>query len=270
MLKILSLCCVLCLSSFSAFAFGNQDVVQLLAAGMDEKTVADAIVNANPATFDTSATGLIALKNAGASPVVIQKVIARQGAANSPTKVAGSNGGSCQLESGGMPGKAPVRVDDKIVGLISSKYGLENNINMGRGILTALTAGIVGTSGTQAVVLPGNRSATRISDKTPEFIDLFELPDHAPTDRTFILRLTANDATRMAESTPVSIGVTGGKQSTGFPEAIQVPVSVERVGGVCMLNAVPVTQFRMKPSAPLQSGEYALVIGNKIFDFGVD
>lgn len=262
---------VLSLVSLSALAFGNTDVTQLLAAGMGEDIVLSAIANAAPATFDTSATGLIGLKNAGASPAIIQKIIARQGANNATTAMGSrGNGGPCQLESSNMEYKAPVRADGKIVGLVSNKYDLDNNINIGRAVLTAATRGLVSTTGTQSVVVPGGRAATRISDKTPEFLDLFELPDRAPQDRTFLLRLTAQDASRTVTSTAVSVGVLGGKQTMGFPDDVVVPVSIERVEGICTWNSTPVAHFRMKPSAPLASGEYALFIGNKVFDFGVD
>lgn len=259
---------VFCVASLSAFAFGNQDVVQLLAAGMDEKTVSDAIVNASPATFDTSATGLIALKNAGASPTVIQKVIARQGASNAPVRAARS-GDACQIEAVGMEYQAPMRVDGKIIGLPPGKFDISNDINLGSGILTALTFGIASTTGTASLVLPGNRSTNRVGDKMPEFIDLLFMPNHAPEDQFVLLRLTAKDASRTVQVAKASLGLIGSEQKIDYGKN-QVAVILEKVEEACTWNSVHYLHFHMKPAAPLAPGEYGLLVGNKFFDFGVD
>ena len=58
----------------------NQDVITLVRGGLGEAVILQAIDTSEPA-FDTSATGLIGLKNGGASDAIIQRVIARSQAA---------------------------------------------------------------------------------------------------------------------------------------------------------------------------------------------
>ena len=54
----------------------NQDVITLIRGGLGEAVVLQAIDTSEPA-FDTSAAGLLALKNGGASDAVIQRVLSR-------------------------------------------------------------------------------------------------------------------------------------------------------------------------------------------------
>lgn len=264
--------CLLFLSSLAAFAFGNQDVVQLLAAGMDEKTVADAITNANPATFDTSANGLIALKNAGASPTIIQKVIVRQGANNAPVRtVSSATDAACQIESVGMADKVPLRVDGKIIGLLPEKYEVSNDADMGSAILSGLTFGIAKTHVSASLVIPGNRALIRISDKTPEFVDVLLLPDRSPDDQVFLVHMTVKDSSRSVQIATVSKNISGTRKRTkDFGQNVQIPMIREKVEELCTWRGVRLLHFRMKPDAPLASGEYGYILGDKIYGFGVD
>ncbi len=61
-----------------AAPLGNDDVISLLAAGLAEATVLQAIDSADPPMFDTTAAGMIKLKKAGASDAVIQHILARK------------------------------------------------------------------------------------------------------------------------------------------------------------------------------------------------
>lgn len=54
---------------------GNTDVIQMVQAGFDEQTIVKAIEASEPA-FDTSVSGLIALKNAGVSQNLISAMLA--------------------------------------------------------------------------------------------------------------------------------------------------------------------------------------------------
>jgi outer membrane lipoprotein SlyB len=58
----------------------NDDVIKMVQGGLSEATVIQAIDGAEPG-FDTSADGLVKLKQGGASDAVIQRILARQGAA---------------------------------------------------------------------------------------------------------------------------------------------------------------------------------------------
>lgn len=52
----------------------NEDIIQMTKAGLDEDTIIKAI-EANDSAFDTSAEGLLALKNAGVSESIIQAIL---------------------------------------------------------------------------------------------------------------------------------------------------------------------------------------------------
>jgi outer membrane lipoprotein SlyB len=74
------LACLLLAVPLSAVAMGNEDVIKMVKGGLSESTVLQVIGSAEPG-FDTSADGLIKLKQGGVSDKIIQQVIARQAAA---------------------------------------------------------------------------------------------------------------------------------------------------------------------------------------------
>jgi outer membrane lipoprotein SlyB len=65
----------------------NQDVITLVKGGLSEATVLQAIDTSEPA-FDTTATGLVALKNGGVSDAIIQRILSRSQAAPQAAKPA--------------------------------------------------------------------------------------------------------------------------------------------------------------------------------------
>ena len=67
---------------FAAFAapMTNDDVIKMVKGGLGEATVIQAIDGAEPG-FDTSADGLVKLKQGGVSDNVIQRILAKKGAA---------------------------------------------------------------------------------------------------------------------------------------------------------------------------------------------
>lgn len=74
------------ISHVVAAPLGNEDVINLLAAGLAEATVLQAIDSADPPMFDTTAAGMIKLKKAGASDAVIQRILARKSGNNRITE----------------------------------------------------------------------------------------------------------------------------------------------------------------------------------------
>ena len=58
----------------------NEDVIKMVKGGLGEATVIQAIDGAEPG-FDTSADGLVKLKQGGVSDNVIQRILAKKGAA---------------------------------------------------------------------------------------------------------------------------------------------------------------------------------------------
>ena len=65
----------------------NDDVIKMVKGGLGEATVIQAI-NAAEAGFDTSPDGLVKLKQGGVGDTVIQRIIARKGAAPAAAPVA--------------------------------------------------------------------------------------------------------------------------------------------------------------------------------------
>jgi hypothetical protein len=64
-------------------AMNNDAVIKLVKAGLSDDLIVTTI-NGSPAAYDTSADGIIALKNAGASDKVIAAIIARAAAPATP------------------------------------------------------------------------------------------------------------------------------------------------------------------------------------------
>jgi|GEM_PF-3371383 len=263
---------ILCLLSLSAQAFGNEDVVQLLTAGMEEDVVLNAIGNANPTTFDTSATGLIALKKAGASSAIIQKVIVRQGAASAPnTSAMGMNGGDCRFESGGMEGRTPLRADGKLIGLKSQRPGKSTNVNVGSAFANVLTLGLATAKASSSLEVPGAHATTRIADKMPEFLDLMLLPGYPSDDLVVLVRMTVKGDVRTVQVMSGESSLGGGdKAHADYGPNTRIAVITEKVTDLCTWHGTRFSQYRMRPAVALEPGEYALLFANKVIDFGVD
>lgn len=262
-----------CFSSLSALAFGNEDVIKLLGAGFAEDVVLNAISTSNPATFDTSANGLIALKKAGASDAVIQKVLARQGG-NQPTEkaaVSGTADGNCVIEFPDMDA-VPVRAGDKIIGLKSHKPEIVNDTQGGTVLAYMLTFGIAKAKGNTSLGLPGERSSVRMTEKMPEFLNfLFPIPAASPPeDLVFLVHMTVKGNSRVVQIASAEVGLTSSSGRMDFGKDIRIPLVMEKVADQCMSHGKRFSQYRMKPSLPLESGEYGLLVGESILDFAVD
>lgn len=78
-LAFLALCTVLAAQQ----ALNNDSVIKLVKAGLSDDLIVT-MVNAQPGTYDTSASGLSALRSAGASEKIIAAIVARTTPAQSP------------------------------------------------------------------------------------------------------------------------------------------------------------------------------------------
>jgi hypothetical protein len=264
---------VLSLLSLSALAFGNEDVIKLLKADFGEDVVVNAISAANPATFDTSANGLIKLKNAGASKAIIQKMLARQNANNPINKVPMGMGGSeqCLAEAPGMENMVAVRTGGKIIGLKSQKAGVSTDVDVGSVLANVFTFGIAKAKGSSSYAIPGTRAQTRMTEKTPEFVDLFYPPGSNPEDKSVLVHMAVKEDSRVVQMATATRNISGSQgHSTTSDENIRVPVTMEKVSEICTWGGKQWTQYRMKSVAPLESGEYGFVTIGRIFDFGID
>jgi outer membrane lipoprotein SlyB len=80
MKKILAAILFVLSSAALAAPMNNDDVIKLAKGGLNDATIIQAVDAAEPA-FDTSPDGLVKLKQAGVSDAVIQRILARGGAA---------------------------------------------------------------------------------------------------------------------------------------------------------------------------------------------
>lgn len=259
------------LQSLSAVAFGNEDVIQLLSAGFEEEIVLNAISASNPATFDTSATGLIGLKNAGASSAIIQKILARQ-ATNGPARRIPDGMGSedCRIESGGMENMIAIRADGKTIGLKPQQPGVSNDVDVATAFASVFTFGIANTRGSTSLVIQGDRASVRISERTPEFLDLLFPPGLSPADMASLVRMTIKDGSRTVQVAAGEMNISGYQGRSEISKDILVPVALEKVSDLCTWRGGRYAQYKMKPVAPLEIGEYGYLISGKVFDFGID
>ena len=82
-LRLLLALAALCFTAIAASAMNNTDVIKMVKAELDDDTVVLAINAAKSAEFDTSANGLVDLKNKGVSQTVIQAILKKQGGGDS-------------------------------------------------------------------------------------------------------------------------------------------------------------------------------------------
>ncbi|MGQ0652569.1 MAG: glycine zipper 2TM domain-containing protein [Betaproteobacteria bacterium] len=104
---ILALLLAVPLASLAA-PLTNQDVITLVKGGLAEATILQAIDTSEPA-FDTSAMGLVQLKNGGVSDAVIQRILSRASAkpAAAPAAAAAAAAGPGAQPAGVQVAAAP-------------------------------------------------------------------------------------------------------------------------------------------------------------------
>jgi len=260
--RLLVALCVGPLLAGSALAapITNTDVIKLLDAGMPEEVVLQAISNGQP-RFDTSANALISLKSKGATPNVLKAMLQAGDA-----KKAGAAPAAAKAASGYNPEEVTVIVDGQ-------PSIMQYRIAQSRSAARALGFGGMATYAT----LSGTAAQRRLAG-TPEFIISVPRNAQAPDYLTLANFAVRNNGTREV--------MTGGgymSYTSGINKSRVVPVSSEALGDQSGARDGFVL-YSVKPSAPLQKGEYALVLytgemrtagffaqnTNSYFDFGVD
>ena len=83
MKKLLCAILLAVLMAVAAAPMSNDDVIKMVKGGLGDATVLQAIEGAEPG-FDTSPDGLVKLKQGGVSDAVIQRILAKKGAAPAP------------------------------------------------------------------------------------------------------------------------------------------------------------------------------------------
>jgi hypothetical protein len=115
-------------SLVSTSAMKNEDVIKMTKAGLSETTIVRAI-GRGPADFDASPDGLIALKNAGVSEVVIQKIVATESKGADSLAVTDAAVAGPGFGNEVFPAIAPPPIDIEV----GKEYFLRCTIRMERG-----------------------------------------------------------------------------------------------------------------------------------------
>lgn len=235
----------------------NQDVVDLVKAGMAESTVVAAVTN-TPGKFDTSAQALIALSKAGVPQAVIQAMLGAGTPSTARKDVAGNH----------------VNPEEVLMIIDGNRTQMRYVNPTVRTAARAMGWGGIGSYS----VLNGPAATLRVTDRQPTF--LVAVPGNAQAESYVTL---VNLAVRRNNTREVMIG--GGYMS--YSTGIVKDRVVATLGKELEDQSQAPDGFRLyelKPQAPLAAGEYAVVFynsqvrvhgyfavgGDSYFDFGVD
>lgn len=254
----------------SAATITNADIIQLLDAQMPESVILQSIASSTT-KFDTSAKALIALKNKGASPAVLNAVISPKSLTAAPV----SSGTA-------TPGRAaPVAIASNAINpeeAIVLQGGQETSMQyIVAQMRTAARALGFGGMATYAS-LTGTKAARRLPAEGFEFI--VSVPKNAQVAGYVTL---ANFAVRNNGTREVSTGGGYMSYSSGIAKDRVVAITSEQMPDQSRAKEGFVL-YKVKPEKALPSGEYALVFytaevrvagffaqaANSFYDFGVD
>ena len=250
----------------------NADVIKMLAAGLPESVVIQTIDSSEPA-FDTSADGLIALKKAGASDAVIQKVIGRQSRTASPAQPSSSvAGGECKIEAD-AGGVMAMRAGGAILPMTYQTAKVDEKT--GGFLANAFSYGIAKVKAKMTLRIDKERASLRITDKQPELLDLLTPVGSSP-DNLYVVRLTVRDSARFVQIGSTEANVVGVNSSSWvMPDTVRVLMTADTLAMRCTWKGKEYSHIRIRPAQPLTRGEYAFIVaipprGIGMFDWGVD
>ncbi len=248
----------------------NQSVVSMVQAGLPE-TVILAKIRSSQTKFDTSAKGLIALKQAGVPDKVLEAMVT----AASPT--AGMASPAPVAPSAPAPPPPPVAVmtppaaGRSAGAVIDASQRLIYHLAGGRQVELVAAVGEVQTNvvpfiGTtkMELVLPGQRASYRITEREPVFLSTY-----SPSEALLVRLKSGSKDRNLKISSGSVLPFVGATQRQGVRNEDRVEIVSERDA-----NGF----YRLRPRAPLEPGEYAFVPTrgfssgptDKIYDFGVD
>ena len=251
----------------AAATMGNEDVIKLVKAGVSETLILSSI-DSSETQFDTSADALIKLKQAGVSDMIIQRMLTKKtGLAVQP--VASDKGAACKLAT--SENLQAIMDGNKQVNIGYRQADIDEDISAGSTIASFFTLGIAPEKGTVSARISGSRAANRIKSKTPTFLDLATIEGQLPDDVFALVRLEVKGDDRILIIGEASASVFGGyKGRSKFKEGAQIPLKLEKMQSNFTYNGDLMDIYRGIPASPLAPGEYALLYGEFIFDFGVD
>ena len=174
---------IFCLAVAAQQAMNNDAVIKLVKAGLSDDLIVTTI-NSSPGAYDTSANGLIALKEAGASDRVVSAVLMRNSAA--PPNASGPAPANSNLPSTAAAGVDPddpsapheagIYIYSASAPTGSKMTMLEPNVytqgKTGGVFASAMTYGIAKVK--MKAVLRGAHANARVQDSQPIFYFYFE------------------------------------------------------------------------------------------------
>ena len=231
----------------------NADVAEMLKEGLPESTIVLSIQQSKT-DFDLSPDALIELKKKGATQNVLDAMLRARPAGPEPAAYRAdafgtSIGSSVVLMEGGV--RKPLRR--------MTPTSKTNNA------VRAIPYVGIFMKGKTYAVFNGARSDVRTNLQMPEF-EIGISSDIKIADAVFLIRLDPEKKTRRAEVE--RMGDLGG--STGLRKKDMFQISIDEITDRSPA-VFGISFYRIKSTAALPPGEYALVIlGNLFYDFGVD
>jgi hypothetical protein len=173
---------------------------------------------------------------------------------------------TCRPEALDVP--MGMRANGKVLSLTYMTATVSSNT--GGVMANWLTSGIAKVKSKTMLRIDKERASLRIQDRQPQLIDLF-MPVDASPDNMYLVRLTARDKSRFLPVGTTEANALGGSSSSYvFPEGVRVVMIAETVTSLCTYNGKRLAHYRSKPETPLEVGEYAIMVGTRMYDFGVD
>jgi hypothetical protein len=224
----------------------NDDIVQMTKAGFDEQTIVKAIT-ANKPDFDTSAQGLLALKNAGVTKPVLDAILDRE------NSNAGTVAPSGNVETASEPVPGLPREPGAYYKGASGWVQLQDAPSPKTKTTGIFKVNLVpGTSMKIINVYRGKEGSIEISERMPTFY-VRDLAKHGRD--VDIVRLEVKKDTREVREGSISMfGVKNGPEHVSDAVADHLSEHVVRI----------------MPKSNLKNGEYLLGVGDShIYDFGI-
>jgi hypothetical protein len=224
----------------------NDDIVQMTKAGFDEQTIVKAIT-ANKPDFDTSAQGLLVLKNAGVTKPVLDAILDRE---NNKAGAAASSG-NAEIAPEPVPGLP--REPGAYYKGASGWVRLQNAPSPETKTKGIFMANIVPGSSMKFVsVYRGKEGSIEVSERMPTFY----VRDLAKWGRDVdIVQLEVKKNTREVRGASMSMfSMKNGPEHVADAVVSQLSEHVVRI----------------TPKSNLKNGEYLLGVGDgHIYDFGI-
>jgi len=250
----------------------NADIIKLLDAGMPESVILQSIAG-NSTRFDTSADGLIKLKQKGASAAVLQAVLNPKALQPGAASTAAPAAAPAAAARAAVP--AGLNPEEVLVVVGGQESTMQYIVPQMRTAARALGFGGMATYST----LQGTKAARRLPSSGLEFV--VSVPKNAQVAGYLTV---ANFAVRNNGTREVSTGGGYMSYSTGIAKDRVVAIKTEQLPDQSRAREGFVLH-RVTPEATMPAGEYALVLytqevrvagffgggsSNSYFDFGID